>query len=130
MKKTTQLAFLLLIPLFVGCSQKSAHGLPQKVEVQKLIANACLASRPGFQQYVGTANITDAIPETPPDQFTAVVNITNTVPDKPDKGKFTVNADVAFVYYGTIVSLGYIDYFILSRDESNTWKVEIVEKKK
>ncbi len=89
----------------------SAQSLPQNAEIEKLIVNACLADRPSLQGYTG------------------VVNIKNTAPNTPENGKFTVHADVAFTYYGTRMTLGYIDRFEFSKDENNTWKVEIVKTK-
>jgi len=113
MRRTSLAALVVIATLLAGCLQKSAPSFPENPEVQKLIVDACLADRPSLAGYRG------------------VVNVKSTAPDFPEKGQVTVYADVFFDngYGGTRIQLGYIDHFVLYKDENKTWRVQLVKKK-
>jgi hypothetical protein len=98
-------------------SEPKAHGanarpqsLPEEKALQKLIADACLADRPSLQGYTG------------------IIKVKETKAHDANPQKFLVYADATFVYFGTALSLGYIDHFVLSQNPKGEWEVEIVKK--
>ena len=91
-------------------SDARTQAFPPENELQKVIADACLADRPSLRGYTG------------------IVRFKEIKPDHSQQKKFIVHADVTFVYFGTAMTLGYIDHFILSKNAEGEWNVEIVKK--
>lgn len=84
--------------------------VPPERQMQEMIADACLADRPSLQGYTG------------------IVKVKEAKLDPSHPGKIIVYADVAFVYFGTRLTLGYVDHFILFKNAEDKWNVEIIKK--